>query len=167
MNTGRTEARRLVASSRTGILLDTNILLLLLVGKVEKELVGNCSRLKAYSIDDFLLLEWLLMGDPGFAITPHIATETWNLGENALAGDHQTRFKSLFISYLENAREAWVPVKLLAGESYFPRLGVADSGAARIKRRRPVVITDDAKFTVQLETQRSPVVNFTWLRDWG
>ena len=57
-------------------------------------------------------------------------------------------------------------VSLLAAEDYFKWLGVADTGIARIRRRRPIVVTDDSHLTRQLERQRAPVVNFTHLRIW-
>lgn len=158
------ETHALIAASRDGVLLDTNVLLLLLIGTVSEEQIERCSRLRGYSTGEFELLEFLLRDHRGFAITPHIATETWNLGENALNGAHQASFKKLFVEFLESARETWIPAERLVGESYFLHLGIADSGAARIRRRRPVVITDDVLLTVQLEKQGSKVVNFTRLR---
>lgn len=68
--------------------------------------------------------------------------------------------------FLENARETWVRVSLLAAEDYFKRLGVADTGVARIRRKRPIVVTDDSHLTRQLEKQGALVVNFTHLRVW-
>ncbi|NUQ78224.1 MAG: hypothetical protein HUU21_32240 [Polyangiaceae bacterium] len=155
-----------VAACRDGVLLDTNVLLLLLIGSVNEDLIEKCSRLRAYSARDFRLLRLLLKDAHGFVVTPHIATETWNLAENSLTGEYGKQFKDLFARFLENARETWVRVSLLAAEDYFKRLGVADTGVARIRRKRPIVVTDDSHLTRQLEKQGALVVNFTHLRVW-
>lgn len=156
----------LVAGCRDGVLLDTNVLLLLLIGSVNEDLIERCSRLRAYSAGDFRLLRLLLKDAHGFVVTPHVATETWNLAENSLTGEYEKQFKDIFASFLKSARETWVRVSLLAAEDYFKWLGVADAGIARIRRRRPIVVTDDSRLTRQLERQRALVVNFTHLRIW-
>jgi hypothetical protein len=158
------DATKLVASCRDGVLLDTNVLLLLLVGRVDRTLIERCNRTRSYQPADFDLLACLLAKRHGYVLTPHVASETWNLGENRLSGDHQERFKSTFLLYAAEARETWVPVKLLVKENYFKRLGVTDTALIRVKRRRPVVVTDDLALTRQIERERRRVVNFTRLR---
>ena len=73
-----------------------------------------------------------------------------------------SRRRSYAIS--SNARETWVKVNLLSKERYFAWLGVTDTGIVRVKRRQPVVVTDDGALTRQLEHERRQVVNFTRIR---
>lgn len=161
------KAQALIAASSDGVLLDTNVLLLFLIGSISEDQIDKSKhlRLRDYDKEDFDILKYILRYNRGFVITPHIATETWDLGENALSGHYLQAFKDLFSAFLLGARETWIPVERLLGESYFFRLGIADSGAARIKRRRPIVVTDDGKLARELEAQRKKVVNFTNLRN--
>lgn len=163
--TPRDEAFAQIASCRDGVLLDTNVLLLLLIGATDEALIAS-SRLKgAYTGSDYLLLASLVSRARGYVVTPHVATETWDLGNNWLSGEHQQRFKQHFVRFVQRSRERWVRTQLLVAEKYFLRLGVADAGIVWFKRRRPVVVTDDSGLSRQLESHRYSVVNFTHLRD--
>lgn len=156
-----------VGSARGGVLLDTNVLLLLLVGRTDPDLINRCGRVRGYSADDYETLCELLRSARSLAVTPHILAETWNLGENALNGKHRDGFRDAFLEYVKVSREAWVNAAMLVAQRYFYSLGITDSAIVRIKRRRPVVVTDDGPLARQLETLRLPVVNFTHLRNFG
>lgn len=154
----------LVAQSKHGVLLDTNVLLLLLIGMIREDLVEKTTRVRAYTADDYRLLRSLLREARGLTTTPHVATETWNLGDNLLSGDYAQRFKHNFVTFVAKAEERWVRTTELTTSRSFLRLGVADSGMVHIKRRRPVVVTDDSHLSRQLEADGLSVINFTHLR---
>lgn len=154
----------LVSQNRHGVLLDTNVLLLLLVGMIREDLVEKTTRVRAYSASDYRLLVSLLQKARGLITTPHVATETWNLGDNLLSGEYALHFRRNFVAFIVKAEERWVRTSELTASQSFLRLGVADSGLVHIKRRRPVIVTDDSGLTRQLEIDGMSVVNFTHLR---
>lgn len=163
--TPKEEAFARVSSCRGGVLLDTNVLLLLLIGAIDEGLIAT-SRLKAaYTSRDYQLLVWLVSRAQRYIVTPHVATETWDLGTNWLSGEHQRRFKQHFVRFVQQSRERWVRTQALVAEKYFLRLGVTDAGILWFKRSRPVVVTDDSGLSRQLEDHRCSVVNLTHLRD--
>jgi hypothetical protein len=62
-----------------GVLVDTNLLILLLVGQTRPELIGQYAHTKEYSVEDFQLLSRLVERFRFIRTTPHILTEVSNL----------------------------------------------------------------------------------------
>lgn len=162
-----TSAAKLIAASRDGILLDTNVLLVLLVGSVDEKLVGNVSRLRGYDAEDFRRLSDLVSNANRIVMTPHIAVETWNLADNMLYGSHKKSFMNAFGSLMIRSEERWTKTVEICKARHFSRLGVADTGIAIIKRRRPVVITDDSGLFRALGELGHRCINFTHLRNFS
>jgi len=158
------DALTAVRRHKAGVLLDTNLLLLLLAGTVDRELIGNWKRTQIYDQDDFDLLSDLLELHRGLVMTPHIATEVSNLATSLAKPDHD-RFFRLFAGYLHECEERLVAVREVAVVDVFARLGLTDTAIVRFKRRRPLVVTDDLPLALHLERQRFPVVNFNHLRN--
>lgn len=96
-----------------GVLVDTNLVLLLLAGTVDRELIGNWKRTQAYVQDDFELLSDMLEVRRGLLITPHIATEVSNLA-TSLAKPVHARFFELFAGYLRECEERAVALREVA-----------------------------------------------------
>lgn len=155
---------RAVRQHRAGVLVDTNLLLLLLAGTVDRNLIGRWKRTQTYVEDDFDLLNELLESHRGFVTTPHISAEVSNLATSLSKQDHE-RFFKLFAGYLRETEERSVAARDVALVDVFARLGLTDTVIVRFKRRRPLVITDDLPLALHLERQRLPVVNFNHLRN--
>ena len=62
-----------------GHFVDANLLVLLVVGTVQRSLIGRHPRLKAYIADDFDVLVKLLDTGEKIYVTPNTLTETSNL----------------------------------------------------------------------------------------
>jgi len=155
-----------VRQHRAGVLVDTNLLLLLLAGTVDRKLIGQWKRTRTFDEEDFELLSDLLEAHRGLVITPHIAAEVSNLAMSLGRRDHE-RFFELFAGYLQESEERLMAVRDIAVVDVFARLGVTDTVIARFKRRRPLVITDDLPLALHLESRKLPVVNFNHLRNWA
>ena len=61
------------------IILDTNLLLLLVVGLTDPALIGKHKRTRSFEVTDYDLLVNVLSGYNEIVVTPHILTETSNL----------------------------------------------------------------------------------------
>ena len=97
------EAVGAVRRHKEGVLVDTNLLLLLLAGTVDRALIAKWKRTSTYDDDDFELLSDLLESHHGLVITPHVATEVSNLATSLSTQNHQ-QFFELFAGYLRQAK---------------------------------------------------------------
>lgn len=62
-----------------GILIDTNILLLLFVGIVNRERISKFNRTQQFTPEDFDILQEIILYFPKIVTTPNILTEVSNL----------------------------------------------------------------------------------------
>ena len=74
-----------------GILLDTNVLLLLLFAKFQPSMIGG-KRLEKYAFEDAQLLANYVDCFSRILTTPHILAETSNLAAQVLTGKKKTEF---------------------------------------------------------------------------
>lgn len=153
-------ARR--AAKRGALLVDTNLLVLLIVGSLDIEQVERFKRTRAYSREDYALLAAFAAGFRRMLTTPNVLTEVSNLvgqlGEplrrralvalGILAGQFEERFRA--------SRE-------LVLEPSFPRLGLTDSSVIFAAEAEVTVLTD-LDLYVRLSSSGVTSINFNHLR---
>lgn len=148
-----------------GVLFDTNMLLLFIVGNASPELLPRCGRTKALEAEDFQLLVGPMAQVPEtatLAFTPHVAAETWNLLENSVPSEPDLdRIAEFYASYVTSSKEGRPEARHLVRHSKFRRLGLTDTGVLRLARKKTVVVTADVDLTVALNEAKCPVLNFT------
>jgi hypothetical protein len=140
------------------VLLDTNLLLLLLIGSFDRERIVRFKRTASFSEFQFDQLVAFLRGFAGVITTPHILTEISTLA-NSLPehlrrpwGDHLARAASPFIEVFEESN------KLMQGEA-FPRFGLTDAAIHSLSATT-LILTDDFRLSGYLRAQQLPVLNF-------
>lgn len=159
----------LITRYRTrGILVDTNLLLLYLVGNCDRSLIGRFKRTRSvYTPDDFDMLKLFVEQFPKLIATPNVLTEVSNLagqlGELARA--------SVFLAFsrvIELLDEHYVASHSIAKEPLFPVLGLTDLGIAEVVRGNYLVLTDDLRAASLLSSLEVDVLNFNHIRtlDW-
>ena len=79
-----------------GYFLDTNLLVLLVVGSESRELISKHRRLEHYSVEDFDILAEFLENANQLYVTPNTLTETSNL-----VGQHGEPERSLLMRRLQ------------------------------------------------------------------
>lgn len=67
---------------KKGILIDTNLLILLLVGSFNENLISNFKRTINYTVEDYKYLKTFLLGFDKHFYTPNILTEITNLTDS-------------------------------------------------------------------------------------
>ena len=67
------------SSTPVGYFIDANLFVLLVVGSVERDLIGKHRRLREYSVEDYNTLVILLEQVVQVFVTPNTLTETSNL----------------------------------------------------------------------------------------
>jgi hypothetical protein len=110
-----------------GILIDTNILLLLFIGSYDPNQIGNFKRTKQFTIEDYDLLVLLLRPFKKLITTPNILTEVANLsgqlGEPARIPYFQT-----FAEGIKLMEEEYIESREIAAQAEFVKMGLTDIG---------------------------------------
>lgn len=149
----------------TTLAIDANLIVLLVVGSYDIELVTKRrhKRCGAFDDRDFAILDDRLQRAEAVVCTPHALAEASNLIR--LIGEplrtELTRHLELFIS---GFREEFVPSAVAAKELAFPRLGLTDAGMLASDGNHEILTTDLDLFLAALSRGRR-AINFAHLRD--
>jgi hypothetical protein len=148
-----------------GILVDTNILLLFFVGTYRRALISSFKRTKAFTPDDYDLLDGVLRSFSRIVTTPNILSEVSSLSRQMAEPDCEKYFPT-FAQGIMTLGEEYVPSGQAAALDCFPRLGLTDSVILIIGGRHYLVLTDDYRLAGFLETKNVDVINFNHLRQY-
>jgi hypothetical protein len=148
-----------------GLLLDTNLLLLFLVGSTSPNLVPGFKILanQGFQIEDFKTLLKLAKSFQRLVTTPHILTEVSNHADK-LKGRHRTILFEKIAIAADNFLEESRPSKELCQLDGFPKFGLADTAIAAIALNQYLVLTIDLALVGHLQAKRAAVINFHSLR---
>jgi hypothetical protein len=149
---------------KTGILVDTNILLLYFVGCVDRNLIAQFKRTRNFSEDDFLiLLRTLDLFDGKVVTTPNILSEV-----NSLSGQlpQKLRFQyfAVFAEGLSHFDEKYVRSDRASQMTEFCEFGLTDAGIAYLSDKKCAVLTDDLPLYHYLANSGVDAINFNHLR---
>ncbi len=145
-----------------GLLIDTNLLLLYLVGRTNKNRILTFKRTQRYTIEDFELVELLIAQFATLITTPHVLTELSNLG--TLQGTELSRLRILFKETVEHTQEFYDESRHIVSDAAFNRLGLADAAITTLCRRSMLVLTDDLPLYLGLTQRGVDVINFNHIR---
>lgn len=149
---------------RKGVLIDTNLLLLLLVGSYNTQLLGErgFKRVAQFTVEDFDLLLKLVAWFETVVTTPHILTEVSNLAgqlaENNKLGCFRT-FESTFKLFTELSH----PSLPIFRQQHFPFIGLTDSVIVE-STGDYLILTDDLRLAGRLENMGRDSLNFNHIR---
>ena len=147
-----------------GLLIDTNLLLLFVIGQYDPEILVRDSfdRLAAYSLDDFHLLRNLSTLFRRKVTTPHVLAEVSNwIGY--LPTSQEIGCLRGFSKYLASFHELTTNSLNLAKHERFPYLGLTDIALASFAEEY-LVITDDLRFIDHLTRMGREALNINHLR---
>ena len=150
-----------------GYFIDANLLVLLVVGSVGRDLIAKHRRLRAYTVDDYdTLLDLLAPVDQVF-VTPNTLTETSNM--LAQHGEpERSRFFRMLRFLIQRSEEVVVASEAAASSGEFLRLGLADAALLEIvTAETPVVTVDLDLYLEAMRKGQGAAINFTHLRNLG
>jgi hypothetical protein len=147
----------------SGIVVDTNLLVLYVIGLYDLNLIQRHHKTKTYTKEDFLTLYDLLRNFKSILTTPNILTETSNLTET---GDQNFKdsFFSKFGETLNGFAEKYSSSGELSNEKAFKKFGLADSSISKLALDGHLILTDDLRLSSYLSGQGFPVINFNHIR---
>lgn len=155
--------RLLLAYRSRGLLLDTNLLLVYVIGLWNPKQVGQFKRTASFCLEDFELLARLVQFFDQVITTPNILTEVNSLS-NQLSEDFKSTYYSRFSEQIRLLNECYVPSLDVASMQTFARFGLTDSVIQQLTRDKYLVLTDDLKLSLHLQTNGIDALNFNHLR---
>jgi len=150
--------------SPNGIIIDTNIMLVYIVGTYDIEYIADFKRTAKYCADDYKFICHVLPYFNKKVITTHILTELSNLSmqiqDNRLAG-----YFSAFRELLKEARENYINKDRILGLPLLPKLGVTDLAILEVvKKFKYLTFTDDFRMSGYIRSMGIDVLNLNDIR---
>ncbi len=146
-----------------GAVVDSNLLLLLLIGAFNPQLITSFKRTAKYVLNDFERLSRLIRHVGKVITTPHILTETCNLAKDLYdprAGEYFHFLKGRCSAFLELHQ----PARVIVNDPAFERVGLTDAFIALLSERRHLVLTDDFALYGLLSSRNRDVININHIR---
>jgi predicted nucleic acid-binding protein len=147
---------------RTGLLIDTNLLLLYLVGLLDRTRITRFERTEKYTPEDFDALVAIVGRFQRVVTTPHILAETSNLG-GQLGGKLHAAFFDVLATAITTLDEQYV--RSNDAMQGYRKLGLTDAGIIHIARTY-LILTDDFPLSGYLQSIGADVINFNWVRSY-
>ncbi len=140
----------LIKYKSRGIIIDTNILLLYLVGLVNRERIPRFKRTAQFIPEDYDLLLQLVDNFQKIITTPNILTEVSSLA-NQLGEPERSQCLDTFKWLISQVTEEYQESNIVAGQELFTRFGLTDCGIILLAKNKYIVLTDDLKLHLYLK----------------
>lgn len=152
---------RLIAKyASSGILVDSNLLLVFCVGNLDPNLVGIAKGTREYNLHDHQLLSAFIERFDHIQTTPNVLTEVSNLA-GRLRDDIRSQFRvRLRNDTLRVLHEEYVATKEATAHSIYLQLGVTDAAIAMLGQKGVPVLTNDLNLSLMLESQNVECVHY-------
>lgn len=143
--------------------IDTNLLVLLVVGSVDRNLIERHRRTRNFVPEDYDRLVALIDLLDHVLVTPNTLTETSNL----LNSSRDTRLMKQLNLLVQQAKEVYVASQVAANSQIFYRLGLADAALLEsISAERPLITVDFDLYGAALAKGDRFAYNFTHWQTW-
>lgn len=146
-----------------GILIDTNLLILLLVGSYNEDMISSFKRTTNYVVEDYRYLKVFLTGFEKHFYTPNILTEITNLTDTINIAPNFSFFQH--VKYMLSAfKEENISSDEIMQLKSFLKFGLTDAVNCKLSDKY-LVLTDDLRLCSYLESQGLPAINFNHIRN--
>jgi len=145
------------------VLMDTNVLLMYVIGTLDPKLIPTFKRTKIFTVEDYAILCRFLGHFRSIVTTPNILTEVSNLA-GQIGEPRRTQVFQIFAQAVKVIPERYVHSTTTTENPTFVRFGLTDSVIMRIAVEEVLVLTDDFKLSQHLERSILAVLNFNHLR---
>jgi len=153
----------LIKYASSGILLDTNILLVYVLGRFDADRIEKFKRTNTFTKKDFQFLEEFVKPFHRIVATPHVLTEVSNLAANLTDPQREMCFKS-FRDDISEFHEMSDAADTIADCPIFARLGLTDAAILIAAKQKYLVLTDDLQLYNELWSNGVETINFNHIR---
>jgi len=138
---------------KKGIIVDSNIMLLFLVGSYDINYINIFKRTMKYTIEEYYFIRDLLTTyyykDKVYT-SPHILTELSNFSLN-IQGNRINKYFDFFIKIFSDVCEIYIEKNKIIEFKELPKFGITDIGIFKIaKEKNLLVLTDDFRLSSYL-----------------
>jgi hypothetical protein len=146
------------------IVLDTQLLVLLVVGIVSPGYIGKHKRLRAYDIANYSLLAARLAPPVEIIVTPNVLTEASNIASQ-IADPARQLIRSALTRLFGVVTERYVQSEVAARRPEFLRLGLTDAALLTTTGDDEVLLTGDIDLYLAASYRGIKVENFNHSRE--
>ncbi len=144
--------------------IDTNLLVLLIVGLTSTAFIERHKRTRIYTKEDFELLSEMLSGVSSLVVTPHVLSETSNLLRQ-YSEPGKSLISAVMQRLIDTSIETFVPSSVAASRAEYFRLGLTDAAMIELQSSGIALLTDDLDLYVASVTAGFEAINFSHARD--
>lgn len=141
-----------------GILIDTSILLLYIVGVYDINLVSRFKRTEMFREDNFERVSKFVDCFDLKIATPHILTEVSNFIDN------RPDLQAVLKTYIDNSKEIFLESSDLSKRQTFLKFGLADTSVTFTAENKYLILTDDRPLYGFLMNSNIDAVNLDQIR---
>ena len=127
------------------ILIDTNALVVLLIGHIDSKLINKHKRTSIYEEQDFYDL-LSIIGSDKVVVLPNIWTEVDNLLNN-FGGNHKYQYIVKIIEMMKSTSEKFIDSLIGAESDSFIDLGLTDSLILKYAKECKLLVTSDSRLS--------------------
>lgn len=141
-----------------GVLIDTNILLLYLVGSSDLNMIRGFKRTSNFTEDDFNLISNFIKYFDFRITTPHVLTEVSDFIDN------RQNLQAVLKVFIKNSKEVFIESLELSKKDTFLKFGLADTSVTHSAKENYLVFTDDNPLYGYLINSQIDAVNLDQIR---
>lgn len=146
------------------LLLDTNLLVLFVVGTADRDYIGQHKRLRAFTGEDFDMLFHIVSQAPAVFVTPNTLTETSNLASQ-IAEPARSLILRILGRLITATEERYIPSRAAAARTEYVRLGLTDAALLEVADKQAAILTTDHGLYRAALASGVPAFNFNHIRD--
>lgn len=128
------------------ILIDTNALIVLLIGFIDPKLFANHKRVSIYDVDDFEALVTIIKNVDQLVVLPNIWTEVDNLLKD-FSGSYKYPYIENLTNVIKASTEKYIASSIAISNDYFFELGLTDSLILEHAKECKLLITSDSRLS--------------------
>ncbi len=147
------------------LLIDTNLLVLFVVGTAAKEYIARHKKLTEFTVEDYDMLVKIVARASEVLVTPNTLTETSNLAAYINEPARSKVLDVLRTVIASASQERYVPSSVAAERKEFVRLGLADAALLEIAAKDVTLLTTDFDLYNTALAKGAQALNFNHLRD--
>jgi hypothetical protein len=146
-----------------GILVDSNLFLLFLIGTMNRDMIQRFKRTETFLPEDYdVLVDYLDLFSTRVT-TPNVLTEVSNLA-NVLTERSKNAFWCVLKSAVDILDETYISSKSLVGRTECAKFGITDTAITAVVKGQFLLLTDDFRLSQYFQSTGGDVVNFNHLR---
>ena len=144
----------------SGFFIDANLLVLLVVGSVNTNIIARHRRLVDYTVADYEILIGLLSRANRIFVTPNTLTEASNLLRQHREPE-RSRLMAQLRLLIDESEEVVISSAQASANSEFSRLGLTDAALLEaVNEGTPLITADMNLYSAALAKRENAAVNF-------